>query len=174
MILMTHDIGIIAEVADRVLVMYAGKIVETAGVPPPLGAPPPPPPPRGAPGQPAPARHAGRRPALDSRPAAQPQSPAVRVRVPPPVHAVRRAGAVPHRAARPDRRRPPPRRGLPFLYGTAGSRAARRGRGAGGRRGRGVLAMTTTPDRQPSPATDQASPETGQELLRVEGLTMDF
>ena len=29
-ILITHDMGIIAEVADRVLVMYAGKIVETA------------------------------------------------------------------------------------------------------------------------------------------------
>jgi oligopeptide/dipeptide ABC transporter ATP-binding protein len=34
--------------------------------------------------------------------------------------------------------------------------------------------MTTTPDQRPSAATDQASPETGQELLRVEGLTMDF
>jgi oligopeptide/dipeptide ABC transporter ATP-binding protein len=31
-ILITHDLGIIAELADRVLVMYAGKIAESAGV----------------------------------------------------------------------------------------------------------------------------------------------
>jgi peptide/nickel transport system ATP-binding protein/oligopeptide transport system ATP-binding protein len=31
-LMITHDLGIIAEVADRVAVMYAGKIVETGGV----------------------------------------------------------------------------------------------------------------------------------------------
>ena len=32
MILITHDLGVIAEIADRVMVLYAGRVAETAPV----------------------------------------------------------------------------------------------------------------------------------------------
>jgi len=39
LVLITHDLGVVAEVAQRVLVMYAGQVVETARVPDIFGAP---------------------------------------------------------------------------------------------------------------------------------------
>jgi dipeptide transport system ATP-binding protein len=39
LVLITHDLGVVAEVAQRVLVMYAGQVVETARVPDIFAAP---------------------------------------------------------------------------------------------------------------------------------------
>ena len=39
LVLITHDLGVVAEVAQRVLVMYAGQLVETARVPDIFSAP---------------------------------------------------------------------------------------------------------------------------------------
>ena len=39
MIIISHDLGVVARVADRVAVMYAGRIVETGTVPEVYGRP---------------------------------------------------------------------------------------------------------------------------------------
>jgi peptide/nickel transport system ATP-binding protein len=42
-VLITHDLGVIARIADRVQVMYAGRVAERGDIGPIFGAPPPPP-----------------------------------------------------------------------------------------------------------------------------------
>ncbi len=103
-ILITHDLGVVAEVADRVLVMYAGRVVERGDARRDLLRPP-------APLHLGPARIADPdRPAAPPAPApdrwlaALPARPAARVLVPPPLPARLRPL---RRAAR--ARRPPPR-----------------------------------------------------------------
>jgi ABC-type glutathione transport system ATPase component len=59
MLLITHDLGVVAEVCDRVLVMYAGQVVETGNVEEIFHRPPPPLHP-GPPGLPPPAGGGGR------------------------------------------------------------------------------------------------------------------
>jgi ABC-type dipeptide/oligopeptide/nickel transport system ATPase component len=40
MLFITHDVAVVERIADRVAVMYEGKIVETVGTEPVLRAPP--------------------------------------------------------------------------------------------------------------------------------------
>ena len=105
MILITHDLGVVADVADRIAVMYAGRIVEHADVHDDLqGAGPPVH--EGAAGIDSTARREGHGTRDDQRPAAEPDARADRLHVPPAVPV--RAGDLPHRrpAERRSRQRP--------------------------------------------------------------------
>ena len=103
-ILITHDLGVIAEVADDVIVMYGGQVMETGRpddhlhrLPPPLH--------RGPARLAARARPGAGAAAAHPRPAAQPDHAAGRLPVQPALHLCH--GPVPHRgsAARAGRRR---------------------------------------------------------------------
>ena len=98
-VLITHDLGLIAELADRVVVMYAGRVVEIGDVFTIFESP----------------RHPytvgllGSRARLaatvgaastDPGPAAEPYLAAAGVPVPPALHIVERARALPHRSSR--------------------------------------------------------------------------
>ena len=116
MILITHDLGVVADVADRIAVMYAGRIVEHADVHDLYAS-------AGPPVHQGPVRvdpAAGRpRPAAvdDQGPAAEPDAHPVRLPVPPPLPVRRSRSAVDDGAAdlRAARRRPDQR--LPLRRG---------------------------------------------------------
>ena len=81
-IMITHDLGVIADIADDVVVMYAGRAVEKAGSGRAL-LPQPPPVHRGSAALAARLRRRPRAAAADPGPAAEPDQPAVRLQLPP-------------------------------------------------------------------------------------------
>ena len=115
-ILITHDLGVVAETADEVLVMYAAKAIEQGDYSEHLL--PPAPPLHLGPSELAAAARAGRRAEADSRLAAVASAPAARLPVPPAVRV--RVRPVPDR--RPAAHRRPGRRRTTWTPATSTSR----------------------------------------------------
>ena len=144
LILITHDLGVVADVADKIAVMYAGRIVETAPVHELYKAPRPPVHPGPARLDPAPGPE-GPGAVRDQGPAAQPAAHPARLRLQPALPAG--PGHLPHRRAAAVRgvagARPGQR--LPLLEGDARwPRGTGRGRSAASRSWRSATWSSTS------------------------------
>src|SRR6218665_3491763 len=100
-IFITHDLGVVARIADRVIVMYAGQVVESADVAPLFAAP----------------RHPYTRGLLNCLPVRGKTPPGSRLQaiagVVPNLLRARRPPGPPPRGAEPCHDRPPPRQAAP-------------------------------------------------------------
>ena len=159
-ILITHDLGLIAELADRVVVMYAGRVVEMGDVftifnsprhPYTLGL------------MASLAKLEGEQEWLQAIPGQPPSiaHAAARLRVPPALHALAGPPALPRGDPGPARGSARSRLGVPFRRGA-------RPRGGAARRGGDDVSEAQ------AQTAEAVQVDPGDELLRVEGLVKYF